>query len=408
METAPGSRFARCPLVILAAQNFGEGVATMRMAKRLSAVFVSVLVVAHAAAASRPMQANATQSGLFLDGFFPIGVWVPPSSDYQKWKSRGANTMVGIGFDLEGSIAQANSLGLHMIREPRPHPADDANEALLLAWAQPDEPDGIYSQVPYTDIQNQYQAWKGVAADRAVFINFVGGLNQYDLHTGESGDPWYRKYAQGADWISADRYPVNDGDQDNLGLIGQMVDHLKSIAGEKPVFAFIETSNFDTTDTTRGPTPAEVRAEVWEAIIHGARGLSYFPEQVTPSFEWDTTPADVASELTQQDALITRLADVLQGALDPPGFSATAAAPIELARRSAADGNYVFALNLSATAHSGRTISVGGIGAAATATVYGEARVLPIVAGVITDDFGPYAVHIYVMGGDRIFQDGFE
>jgi hypothetical protein len=382
----------------------------MRIARLWSIALAGTLVAASVSAAPAPFAASdAEQGGLFLDGFFPIGVWVPPPYDYEKWKNRGVNTMVGIGFDLEGSIAEAHRLGLHMIREPRPDPADDAGESLLLAWAQPDEPDGIYSQVPYTEIQAQYQAWKAIAPNRAVFINFIGALNQYDLITAESGDAWYRKYAQGADWISVDRYPVNNGDEDDLGLLGRMMDHLELIADDKPRFAFIETSNFDTTDSTRGPTAAEVRAQMWEVIIHGARGLWFFPEQIAPSFLWDTTPVDVAVELTQQNALITSLAPVLQGPIDPPGFGATVAPPLELGRRSTASGYYIIVLNVSATAHNDRSITLVNTGSSTTAGVYGESRNVAIVGGVISDDFGPYAVHIYVIPtGDAIFADGFE
>ena len=342
-----------------------------------------------------------------LRNFFPIGVWVAPDYAYATWQARGLNTVVGIGFDLEGSIAEANRLGLHMIREPRPNPADDANEALLLAWAQPDEPDGIFSQVPYTSIQAQYNTWKGIAPNRAVFINFVGDLNQYDLVTSESGDAWYRKYVLGADWICADKYPVNQGIT-NFAVMGQTMEHLKLMAGTKPIFAFIESSDIDTTDGHPGPSPEQLRAEMWEVIVHGARGIWFFPEQITPTFLFDTTPANVATEMTKQNVTITALASVLQGAVNPSGLSATAAMPLDAGWRNAASGAYFIVVNVSGTAQNARSIALGGIGNAASASVYGEARSVTISGGSISDDFAPYAVHIYVVPApDEIFADGF-
>jgi len=334
-------------------------------------------------------------SALFADGFFPIGVWVPPAYDFAKWKGRNVNTVVGVTQDFETWNAEANSLGLRMIRDSRPDPADDSNEPLLLAWAQDDEPDGIFSQIPYSQVQARYAAWKGANPGRSVFINFVGDLNQYDLVTAESGDPWYAKYVAGADWISADTYPVNRGR--SLSTVGAMVDHLRALAGGKPVFAFIESSDIDPTRDGPGPTPDELRAEIWEAIIHGVRGLWYFPEQVGSGipFLYDSTPADVADEMTLQNAVITGLAAVLQGPINPPGLGAAVSAPLEVAWRNAPSGKYFFVLNLSNAPRNGQTITLTGIGSAATAAVYGESRAVAISGGAITDDFGPYAVHIY-------------
>ena len=331
---------------------------------------------------------------LFLDGFFPIGVWVPPAYDFDKWKSRNVNTMVGVTQDFETWNAEANNLGLRMIRDSRPDPADDAGEPLLLAWAQDDEPDGIYSQIPYNQIQARYAVWKSADPGRPVFINFVGDLNQYDLANGESGDDWYAKYVAGADWISADTYPVNFGR--SLSSHGAMVDHLRALAGNKPVFAFIESSDIDPTRDGPGPTRDELRAEIWLAIIHGVRGLWYFPEQVGSGipFLYDSTSADVADEMTQQNAVITGLAGVLQGAINPPGVSAAVSAPLEVAWRSAPSGKYFFVLNLSNTARNGQAIALTGIGSAMTATCMAKV-VRSRFRRSITDDFGPYAIHIY-------------
>jgi hypothetical protein len=54
------------------------------------------------------------------------------------------------------------------------------------------------------------------------------------------------------------------------------------------------------------------------AVVHGVRGYVFFPEVVPPSgvgASVDGTPADVAAELTLQNATVTQLAPVLQGAI---------------------------------------------------------------------------------------------
>jgi hypothetical protein len=362
------------------------------------------ILFAAVACAAADVRADAP----FLNGFFPIGVWVPPPYDYAKWQGRGINTINEIAYDESGSIAMADSLGLHMMRAPQSNPADDANETLLLAWAHPDEPDGIYSQVPYATIQAEYATWKSIAPNRPVFINFVGDLNQYDIVTNESGDPWYEKYVAGADWISADKYPVNDGEANNLGLLGQMADHLHTLGGSKPVFAFIESSHIDADDGGRGPTADELRAEIWELIIHGVRGYFFFPEQISPSFLFDTTPTDVVTEMTKQNAVVATLAPVLQGSIDPPGMSAKVSVPLEAAWRSVPSARYFFVLNLSNVTRNSQTIALSGIGNATSAVVLNESRNVPITASDITDNFGPYALHIYVVAVDEIFGNGFD
>jgi len=54
--------------------------------------------------------------------------------------------------------------GLYEIRAPAGNPASDIRDRNLLAWALPDEPDDITSQVPYAMIQRTYRSWKRIAA----------------------------------------------------------------------------------------------------------------------------------------------------------------------------------------------------------------------------------------------------
>lgn len=331
-----------------------------------------------------------------LKGFFPIGVYVQPVGEFGKWRDRGINTLVNTprGSDVGAWSAAARRMGLYMIRQPSPDPVDDRDESFLLAWSHVDEPDGVRRHVSVRQIRDQYDDWKRIDADRNVFINFVGSLDQRDRQTGEFGDVLYRGYVAGADWISADRYPVNQGARD-IAVVGEMVDRLRELAGPKPVFAFIETGDFNLNDDNPGPTADQVRAEIWDAIIHGARGIWYFPVRVEPStaFEFDTTPRDVAAEMTRQNRIITRLADVLQGPIDPGPLRARASAPLELTWRTTPAGHYLFVLNLGPR-QTRQTITINELDAT-TAAVDGEHRTVPITDNTITDTFEPYELHIY-------------
>lgn len=333
------------------------------------------------------------------DNLFPIGVWDQPSFEFTTWKERGVNTVVGVpqGSTEPSWDAAAIADGLYEIRGPASNPASDTIDKNLLAWAQSDEPDDIGTQIPYSTIQQTYTRWKDLDPKIPVYINFNGSFNQYNLEdTKQNGVGWYKEYAKGADWISADHYPVNSGQGSDLGVIGTEVSELREIAGSsKPTFAYIETGNYNTKDGYPTITPDQFRGEVWEAIIHGVRGIWYFPEQLSPTFEWDSTPPDVVAEMIAQDNTINSLASILQGPLNPLRLSATVSSPLQVAWRSSGGDSYFFVLNLSDSTLNNQTIQLGGIGSATTATVLEENRAVPITNETITDNFSPYAVHIY-------------
>jgi len=330
-----------------------------------------------------------------LAHLFPIGVYVQAPASFGMWKSRGVNTVVVVpdGNSEKAWNKGAIRHGLYEIRAPASNPASDVGNKNLLAWALPDEPDDVTTQVPYARVQRTYRAWKRIDPRLPVYINFNGQFNQHDVKTEASGDSWYHQYVKGANWITSDLYPVNNGQGDDLGVIGQEVTQLRQLAGSKPVFVFIESGAYDAQNPVI--TPGQFRGEVWEAIIHGARGIFYFPVQVTPGFKYDVTPPAVAAEMTRQDATITKLASVLQGPINPPPLGAAAPPPLQAAWRRSSGHSYFFVLNLSPQAADHQTIALRGTGPAASATVYGENRTVQISNDTITDSFGPYAVHIY-------------
>jgi hypothetical protein len=71
-----------------------------------------------------------------------------------------------------------------------------------------------------------------------------------------------------------------------------------------------------------------------------------------------------------------------------------APSPLQVTWRRSSGHSYFFVLNLSPTA-SHQIIALSGVGSATSATVYGENRTVQISGGTISDNFGPYAVHIY-------------
>ena len=57
----------------------------------------------------------------------------------------------------------------------------------LLAWALPDEPDDVTTQVPFAKVQRTYRSWKRIDPRLPVYINFNGQFNQHDVKTNAGG-----------------------------------------------------------------------------------------------------------------------------------------------------------------------------------------------------------------------------
>lgn len=381
-------------------------------------------------------------AGLFLDGFFPIAIYGAHPTDFQRYDAAGVNTAFDIA-DLcynEGGqtvceytdqewdelvIAQ----GWKAVRKPIGDLATDAAKPHLLAWNHRDEPDIGTGSKPYYDetivhttIPANAAAWRAAAPDQEIIVQLAGidldNEGPYGCNGPGDAEPsetspegrtdCYSTLIAASDWISNDFYPIGFDQLYSTGDIRQISDPLDKIRGkspwstkwsDNPLFAMVETSWFDTATGSREPTVGEVRAQIWQLIIHEARGITYFINRVgPPGFLWDNTPDHILAEIATQNGKITALSDVLQDAINPGSISAVAShSEIEAGWRDTTSGKFFFVLNTQASPKPGATVTLTGIGAATTATVYGEGRTVPVVGGVITDDFGPQELHIYVV-----------
>src|SRR5260370_36486434 len=99
--------------------------------------------------------------------------------------------------------------------------------------------------------------------------------------------------------MSSDVYPLNTySDPSSIDLLtykspyapqwdrgpanpGNSIEVLRSIVGAKKEMAIIETSWQNNgprvSADSRAPTADEFRGAVWDAIVHGAKGICYFP-----------------------------------------------------------------------------------------------------------------------------------
>ena len=232
--------------------------------------------------------------------FFPIGVWMQSPTRAPAYKAIGINTFVALWSGpteeqlaiLKNNdmfvVASQNDVGLHSI-----------NRGIIKAWMHGDEPDnaqpigmGLYgSCIPANEVVRRTREMKARDDTRPVMINFGQGLaNEYWRGRGPcSGDEnYYSVAARDVDILSFDIYPVGSSSpqvKGKLEYVARGITRLMKLAdnGQK-VWAVIETTALD---PGHAVSPAQVRAEVWMAIIHGARGIVYFVHEFSPTFRED-------------------------------------------------------------------------------------------------------------------------
>ena len=138
------------------------------------------------------------------------------------------------------------------------------------------------------------------------------------------------------------------------------------------------------------------------ALIHGAKGLIYFVHQFKPTFDDHALLDDpiMLKEVTALNHQIQTLAPALNSPTVEKAVTVQSSSPevpldIMVKRRKRA--LYVFAVGMRNGATTG-TFTTRGLPAGATVEVLGESRALPVHNGRFTDDFRPYAVHLYRIG----------
>jgi hypothetical protein len=166
----------------------------------------------------------------------------------------------------------------------------------------------------------------------------------------------------------------------------------------RPAWCWIECTKIDQTSPGK-PTPAQVRSEVWMALIHGAKGFGYFCHIFTPTFIEagplaDTTMKNALSVLNHQ---ILALAPVLNSPTVTGVVtvqSSNASVPVDVMVKNHGGSTYVFAAAMRGDTTTGR-FSVTGLSCSTSADVLDEGRSITVAGGAFSDRFEGYGVHLY-------------
>jgi hypothetical protein len=276
---------------------------------------------------------------------------------------------------------------------------------------QEDEPDNAQSlgagkgygpPVTPEKVVERYQELKKADATRPVMLNLGQGV-AWDFWYGRgvrNNQPEdYPLYTKGGDILSFDIYPVT---HENRAVAGKLefvalgTQRLRQWTDPaKPVWACIECTHIGNAD--KKPTPEQVKAEVWMALIHGAGGIIYFAHQFAPRFVEAglLEDAEMCQAVTQLNRQIQELAPALTSPAPAEGATFSTKGVALLTRRQG-NATYVFAVGMTNAPVKG-TISLKG--AAGAVEVLGEQRQLTASATSWSDSFSPYQVHLYRIVG---------
>ena len=347
---------------------------------------------------------------------FPIAVWLQSPSNVRAYRAIGVNTFIGL-YDgpTDDDLDRLTDAGVPAYCDQAGVWAQHLSDPIIEAWTQLDEPDNAQADgmggygpcIAPSVIQQRYAAFRAADSTRPVYLSVGQGAAWTDYYgrgsacAGHVQD--YAQYALGADVLSFDIYPANSTDapvQGNLWYVALGVDHLRdAVDAGKPVFAWIESTGID--GPSGAPTPAQVRAEVWMALIHGARGFGYFCHIFSPSFVEagllaDPTMKAAVASLNQQVLALAPALNTRSISNSVTVATSNPQVPIDVMVKRSSGSLYLFAVSMRSQATQATFTVQRAPGTAVE--VLGESRALTLDAGRLLDSFGAYEVHLYRIG----------
>jgi hypothetical protein len=346
--------------------------------------------------------------------FFPIAVWMQNPNNAAAYKAMGINIFVGGNLDQQ-KLDLLKKSGMKVIANMNNFGLEHLKDSVIYGWAQEDEPDnaqirkdgrGYEPCIDPAVIVRKYQEIKSKDPDRPVYLNLGMGVSYINWHGRGSCSGRYdmykvsrNGYLKGCDIASFDIYPVNTNDKylkDKLWFVPKGIDSLRSWSNdEKPVWCWIESTRI-TEDCPRKPTPAEVKTQVWMALIHGAGGFGYFCQSFYPAYNEASLLKDpvMVIAIKEINAQVTSLARELNSPATKGYASVTSsnsAVPIDLLTKNYKDNNYIFSVAM----RPGKTTAEFQVKSGKKVEVLGENRSIKIKKGKFSDEFSGYGVHLY-------------
>jgi len=253
------------------------------------------------------------------------------------------------------------------------------------------------------EVARRYKAIKTADPDRPVFMTLTGHFHPFFKKYSDAERKIYPRYIKSADVIGYDIYPIYGWNKPQwIHLVHEGTRRLVELAGDKPVYAWIETSRggqwTGPLERQKEVTPAHIRAEVWMAICRGATAIGYFTHVWKPAYNQFGVPPKNRKALREINEQITRLTPEILA--DKPERSVTLEASdgvkVDVMARATPGALTIFTVNYDERLKQTSTVvKVDRLPAGTEVVVVDENRTIASRAGAFTDTFAPLAVHIY-------------
>ncbi len=353
--------------------------------------------------------------GPFSDpGFFPIAVWLQSPAKARRYRDAGFNTYVGLwNGPTEDQLAQLKREGIHVVCEQNETALKHLNDPTIIGWMHGDEPDNAQPLAPKPGygppvspgkIVAGYEKIRALDPSRPVLLNLGQGV-AWDGYIGRgvrTNHPEdYPEYIKGCDIASFDIYPaVHDSPEisGNLWFVALGVDRLVKWAGPgRAGWNCIECTRIG--NPAKNATPLQVRCEVWMSLIHGSRGLIYFVHEWKPRFSESALLEDpeMLAAVTGINRQITGLAPVLNSPTLQTAVSVVTEpenVPVDVLVKQKDGTLYLFTAGMRGEKTTA-TFRVRNLPGERSVEVIDESRTIDAKEGVFTDEFAPWAVHLY-------------
>jgi len=255
------------------------------------------------------------------------------------------------------------------------------------------------------DIAERRRQVKAVDPDHPVLVMFSGAqMLAADRKFGwtvPTPEEFYLEAAKSGDIVYQDIFPVANNTADDISQVGDATRLLAKYArGRKHLWAAVDAGDRKRWSTkSHAPTGAEIRNELWQAVVEGAHGLGFDYTSWKPTWASIRMSEDGEKGLTAAVREIQALKEpILLG--DPRvevamTQEATQGGEVRATTRLHDGKLYVFAVNVRTkptTATIGLMQPLGQ-----TAQVLGEKRTVNVVHNSIRDALDALGVHLYVI-----------
>ena len=259
------------------------------------------------------------------------------------------------------------------------------------------------------DTLRKYRVVKDGDSSRPLFMTLTGHFHPFFKQYNDEQRAMYPKYIEASDVVGYDIYPIYGWNKPEwLHLVHEATELLVRMAGNRPVYAWIETSKGSQwtgdLDRQKDVKPEHIRAEVWMSICRGATAIGYFTHIWKPQYAQFGAPEENRRALKQINEQIIRLTPAILG--QPSRLRASIESSngikLDLMARQNGDQLFLFAVNYDERARETvATLKVEGLVTGNRISVVDEDRVLQASEGTFTDTFAPLAVHIYRFAPSR-------